>query len=176
MQRQPIINVGQIGHVANGKSSLVKGLTAKATQQFSKEKERNITIRLGYANAKIWRCNNCASPQKFSASDSAIMQKNCTECGSDLELVNHISFVDCPGHNELTSTMLNGSSVMDYAVLVEACNNQAVPAPQTAEHLVATRSSNIPTCMVIMNKIDLVKKEVTKAQIDKIRTYVKTGS
>ena len=53
MKQQPVINIGMIGHVANGKSSIVKKLTGKATQAFSSEKERNITIRLGYANAKF---------------------------------------------------------------------------------------------------------------------------
>nr|XP_047140269.1 eukaryotic translation initiation factor 2 subunit gamma-like [Hydra vulgaris] len=173
MHNQPVINVGMIGHVTNGKSTIVKGLTDKTTQQFSKEKERNITICLGYANAKIWRCNMCKSPQNFSASDSTVMLKRCNMCGSNLDLVIHISFVDCPGHNELTTTMLNGSSVMDYAVLVEACDSQVVPSPQTAEHFVATRLSNIPTCMVIMNKIDLVKKEEAKKQINSISEYIK---
>ena len=173
MQYQPIINVGMIGHVANGKSSLVKCLTSKETQQFSKEKERNITIRLGYANTKIWLCNTCPSPQKYSSSASSIMIKNCTICSGSLELVAHISIVDCPGHNELTSTMLNGSSVMDYAILVEACNNTDIPAPQTSEHLIATRAANIPTCMIVMNKLDLVKKEVTKEKINKLCDYVK---
>lgn len=173
MQQQPIINVGTIGHVANGKSTLVKSLTSKTTQQFSKEKERNITIRLGYANAKIWKCIVCSSPQKYSASDSCMMNKSCSECKTDLELVSHISIVDCPGHNELTSTMLNGSSVMDYAILVEACNNANIPAPQTDEHLVATKTANIPTCMVVMNKIDLVKKDIARSQIEKISEYIK---
>jgi translation initiation factor 2 subunit 3 len=173
MHLQPIINVGTIGHVAGGKSSLVLCLTSKSTQQFAKEKERNITIRLGYANAKIWRCSVCPSPQKYSASASSIMHKNCS-CGLQLELINHISIVDCPGHNELTSTMLNGSSVMDYAILVEACSNEMIPAPQTAEHYIATQASNIPTCMIIMNKVDLVKKDKAKEKIEKITNYVKS--
>lgn len=174
MHQQPIINVGTIGHVANGKSSLVKCLTSKATQQFTKEKERNITIRLGYANAKIWECPLCPSPQKYSSSDSSVMKKTCV-CGYNLELVTHISIVDCPGHNELTSTMLNGSSVMDYAILVESCSNIDIPAPQTAEHFIATQASHIPTFMIIMNKIDLVKKPKAKEQITKISDYVATS-
>lgn len=177
MNKQPIVNIGMIGHVANGKSTLVKSLTNKETQQFSKEKERSITIRLGYANAKIWKCmacfnnSNCAA-EAFSSSNSLIMNKCCTHCNADLLLVNHISIVDCPGHNELTSTMLNGSSVMDHAILVEACNNENIPAPQTAEHLIATRAANIPTAMIIMNKIDLVKREKANDQVQKISKYV----
>ena len=173
MHKQPIINVGTIGHVANGKSETVRRLTSKATQQFSKEKERNITIRLGYANAKIWSCPKCPAPQKYSSSDSSVMTKQC-QCGSQVDLINHISFVDCPGHNELTSTMLNGSSVMDYAILVEACSNDIIPAPQTSEHFIATQAANIPTSMIVMNKVDLVKKERAKEQIMKMTDYVKS--
>jgi len=177
MHRQPIINVGTTGHVANGKSTLVKCITSKATQQFAKEKERNITIRLGYANAKIWCCPNCPVPQGYSASDSSVMINKCSRCDSQLDLVNHISIVDCPGHNELTSTMLNGSSVMDYAILVESCSNESIPALQTAEHFTATQAAGIPTVMIIMNKIDLVKKEKAKEQITKIKQYVEqTGT
>jgi translation initiation factor 2 subunit 3 len=178
MQNQPVMNVGTTGHVANGKSTITKCLSSKETQKFSKEKERNITIRLGYANTKIWRCDICEPPSCYSSSDSSTMRKNCSHCDADLELVNHISIVDCPGHSELTSTMLNGSSVMDYAILVEACNNDNIPAAQTAEHLVATRTAGIPTTMIIMNKIDLINKEKAYLQIKKIKDYVSslTGS
>lgn len=175
---QPVINVGMIGHVANGKSTIVKCLTSKATQQFSSEKERNITIHLGYANAKIWRCAKCSEPECYSSSDSSVMKSTCQHCSSQTELVSHISFVDCPGHNELTSTMLNGSSVMDYTVLVEAGDNDSIPAAQTAEHLVATKNASIPTCMVVMNKIDLINRQKAQLQAEKISDYVSkiTGS
>jgi translation initiation factor 2 subunit 3 len=187
MHRQPIVNIGMTGHVANGKSSLTKNFSGKATQQFADERVRNITIQLGYANTKIWRCNSCSidktkiqkSPQQFlpdgfSSSDSSLMSKRCQKCKELLELVNHISIVDCPGHNELTSTMLNGSSVMDYAILVEACNNEKIPAPQTAEHLIATTAAKIPTCAIVMNKIDLIKKDKSFKKIEEISNYVKT--
>lgn len=174
MHKQPVMNVGTTGHVANGKSTTTKCLSSKETQQFSKEKERNITIRLGYANTKIWRCDICDPPHCYSSSDSSVMTKNCKHCNADLELVNHISIVDCPGHSELTSTMLNGSSVMDYAILVEACNNENIPAAQTAEHLIATRAAGIPTAMIIMNKIDLINKKKAYEQIEKIKDYVTT--
>ena len=53
MSRQATINVGTIGHVAHGKSTVVKALTGVLTVRFKNEKERNITIKLGYANAKV---------------------------------------------------------------------------------------------------------------------------
>lgn len=172
MYRQPIINVGVIGHVANGKSSIVKCLTSKDTQQFAKEKGENKTIKLGYANAKIWECLKCPPPISFSSSDSSLMSKRCLKCNELLKLVNHISFVDCPGHDDLTSIMLNGSSVMDYNILLEASNNTTVPAPQTEKHVIATNAAKIPTCMVIMNKVDLSKKENTREKIKIMENYI----
>jgi len=53
ISRQATINVGTIGHVAHGKSTLVKSLSGVNTGKFGKEKERNMTIKLGYANAKV---------------------------------------------------------------------------------------------------------------------------
>ena len=174
MEKQPLINIGMIGHVANGKSSITKCLSEKETQQFSKEKEKNITIRLGYANAKIWKCVKCDEPQCYSSSHSSVNEKDCSSCNTKLRLVNHVSIVDCPGHSELTSTMLNGSCVMDYTMLVEACNNEKIPAPQTAEHLIATQIAKIPTAYILMNKIDLVDKNVTKAKINELTTHIKS--
>lgn len=95
MKYQPVVNVGMIGHVMNGKTTITKCLSGKATQKFEKEKERNITIRIGYANAKIWLCHICDAPESYSSSDSSLMEKRCKYCNSDLELVNHISIVDC---------------------------------------------------------------------------------
>ncbi len=95
MKYQPIVNIGMIGHVANGKSTITMCLSGKATQKFEKEKERNITIRIGYANVKIWLCHICDAPESYSCSDSTKMEKCCKHCNSDLELVNHISIVDC---------------------------------------------------------------------------------
>ena len=59
---QPIITIGVIGSVSNGKSTLVANITGTRTQKHSDEQTRNITIRLGYANAKIYKCNTCCPP------------------------------------------------------------------------------------------------------------------
>merc|ERR1719420_1081083 len=58
ISRQATINVGTIGHVAHGKSTVVKALSGIMTIRFKQEKERNITIRLGYANAKVYKCDD----------------------------------------------------------------------------------------------------------------------
>ncbi|KAJ2787214.1 eukaryotic translation initiation factor 2 subunit gamma, partial [Coemansia helicoidea] len=58
MANQATINIGTIGHVAHGKSTLVKAISEVNTVRFRNELERNITIKLGYANAKIYKCSN----------------------------------------------------------------------------------------------------------------------
>merc|ERR550537_1633163 len=60
ISRQATINVGTIGHVAHGKSTVVKGLSGIHTIRFKQEKERNITIKLGYANAKLYKSDDPA--------------------------------------------------------------------------------------------------------------------
>lgn len=172
IQRQPVINVGMIGHVANGKSSLTKSLTGISTQRFKSEKGRNVSIRLGYANCKIWRCYSCEKPKCFKGTGSDIFNLNCDWCNEKMKLINHISIVDCPGHRALTKTMLNGSCVMDYTILVESVMNDIIPAPQTKEHLMATSIGEIENKLVIMNKIDVMKKEQTISKIDEFEKYI----
>lgn len=61
--RQATINIGTIGHVAHGKSTVVKAISGVQTVRFKNELERNITIKLGYANAKVYKCDNEACPR-----------------------------------------------------------------------------------------------------------------
>ena len=61
--RQATINIGTIGHVAHGKSTVVKAISGVQTVRFKDELERNITIKLGYANAKIYRCDAPECPR-----------------------------------------------------------------------------------------------------------------
>lgn len=63
ISRQATVNIGTIGHVAHGKSTVVKAVTGINPVKTSKEKKRNITIKLGYANAKIFKCPTCPPPQ-----------------------------------------------------------------------------------------------------------------
>lgn len=171
MINQPIENIGVVGHVADGKSTIVKKITQKATQQHSSEKKQNVTIRLGYANAKIFKCPECANPECYKSTSSSIISLLCPDCNEDVdcELVRHISFVDCPGHNLFTSTMLNGTSIMDTTILVEACNNLEIPAPQTKEHLMALKIAQLPNIVVCMNKMDLINKNKATKILKKFR-------
>lgn len=63
ISRQATINIGTIGHVAHGKSTVVKAISGVQTVRFKNELERNITIKLGYANAKVYKCDNAECPR-----------------------------------------------------------------------------------------------------------------
>ena len=86
---------------------------------------RNITIKLGYANAKLYKCPSCPPPQCYKSYGSfkADEIKCIVEgCGANMVLYRHVSFVDCPGHDTLMATMLAGAAVMDAALLLVAGN------------------------------------------------------
>ena len=112
--------------MAHGKSTIVKSISGTHTVRFKNELERNITIKLGYANAKIYKCNNPASerPDCYAAYGSSKEDRFPCPDGSPgmMELQRHISFVDCPGHDILMATMLNGAAVMDGALLLISAN------------------------------------------------------
>jgi translation initiation factor 2 subunit 3 len=93
---QATINIGTIGHVAHGKSTVVKALSGVQTVRFKNELERNITIKLGYANAKIFKCSNeaCPRPSCYKAYPSSKEAHPTCErdgCGGTYNLVRHVS-------------------------------------------------------------------------------------
>ncbi len=96
-----------------------------------------------------------------------------------MKLERHISFVDCPGHDILMATMLNGAAVMDAALLLIAAN-EPCPQPQTSEHLAAVEIMKLKHILILQNKIDLVKETVAIDQhhsiVDFIRGTVAEGS
>ena len=65
------MNIGTIGHVAHGKSTLVRSVSGTNTVRLFREKLRNITIKLGYANAKLYKCDTCDDPECFQSFSSA---------------------------------------------------------------------------------------------------------
>lgn len=177
ISRQATIDIGTIGHVAHGKSTLVKAISGVQTVRFKNELERNITIKLGYANAKLYRCASaaCPRPQCYRAFPSNTADAPPCEvpgCGARMRLERHVSFVDCPGHDILMATMLNGAAVMDAALLLIA-GNESCPQPQTSEHLAAVEVMNLRNIIVAQNKIDLVKESAAAAQYEEIRSFVK---
>jgi translation initiation factor 2 subunit 3 len=158
MDKQPIINIGCLGSVSNGKSTLVEKLTGTKTQRHSNEKVRNITIKQGYANMKIW----------YNGMNHYTTNSN-TNC--DDELINHISFVDCPGHQDLIQTMLSSISLMDGAIIIIAVDQPLSKSPQLIQHLAGAKIGRIKKIIICMNKIDLVPKNILyerKKELDKM--------
>jgi translation initiation factor 2 subunit 3 len=96
---------------------------------------------------------------------------SCSENGKDWELQRHVSFVDCPGHDILMATMLNGAAVMDAALLLIA-GNEPCPQPQTSEHLAAVEIMRLQHIIILQNKVDLVKTDAAQLQYDQIKKFV----
>lgn len=156
MSRQATINIGTIGHVAHGKSTLVKAISTVNTVRHTDEQVRSITIKLGYANAKIYKCEKCPEPECYSSFNSKKEDFfKCPKCQSEARLVRHISFVDCPGHDILMATMLTGAAVMDAALLLVSAEMDC-PQPQTREHLQAVQIMNLDKVIILQNKLDLI--------------------
>ena len=91
--------------------------------------------------------------------------------GFKYELVRHVSFVDCPGHDILMATMLNGAAVMDAALLLIA-GNETCPQPQTSEHLAAIEIMKLKHILILQNKIDLIKETQAKEQHEQILRFI----
>ena len=128
ISRQATVNIGTIGHVAHGKSTVVKAISGVQTVRFKNELERNITIKLGYANAKIYK-RVAERPAARQLLQPRLGDEDAFEDGDGARwaLARHVSFVDCPGHDILMATMLNGAAVMDAALLLDR-GQRAVPA------------------------------------------------
>lgn len=89
-----------------------------------------------------------------------------------MKLVRHVSFVDCPGHDILMATMLNGAAVMDAALLLIA-GNETCPQPQTSEHLAAVEIMKLEHIIILQNKVDLIKEAQALEHQKSISAFVK---
>lgn len=100
------------------------------------------------------------------------MKPPCDKCGSQMTLQRHVSFVDCPGHDILMATMLNGAAVMDAAQLLIA-GNVSCPQPQTSEHLAAVEIMKLNNIITLQNKIDQVTEKEAASQYEEILNFVR---
>ena len=152
MTELPEINVGVVGHIDHGKTTLLSKLTGKFADTHSEELKRGITIKLGYAEAIIYQDGKVFNNKK----------------GTPLR---YISFIDAPGHEMLMATMLSGAASFDAAILVVAANEGI--KPQTKEHFMALQAKNIKNIIVVQNKIDLVTKEKALENYSEIKKMLK---
>ena len=147
---QPEINIGLVGHVDHGKTTLTQALSGIWTDTHSEERKRGISIKLGYADTAFYKTPKgeyYATGRKPGGGNDDIT-----------ELQRVISFVDAPGHETLMAIMITGASIMDGAMLMVAAN-ETCPQPQTREHLMALEIAGIENIVMVQNKIDLVTKE-----------------
>jgi translation initiation factor 2 subunit 3 len=159
---QPEFNLALVGHVDHGKTTLTERLSGKWTDTHSEELKRGITIRLGYADVSIYKCEKC---------DFYTTKEKCIKCNGETVLQRKISLVDAPGHESLMATMLSGAAIVDGALLLIAANEKC-PQPQTKEHLMALQISGIKNVMIIQNKIDLVSTEEAIKNHQQIKDFL----
>lgn len=152
----PTINVGTVGHIDHGKTTLLSKLSGKWTDTHSEELKRGITIKLGYSDSIIKQDENGKYTTKKDVKGNP---------------VRYVTFVDAPGHEMLMATMLSGATIMDAAILVVAANEGI--KPQTQEHLLALQAKKIKNIIIVQNKIDLVTKEQAFESYKTIKEFVR---
>ena len=152
----PTINVGIVGHIDHGKTTLLSKLSGKWTDTHSEELKRGITIKLGYSDSII----------KIDKDGKYTSKKDV-----EGKPVRYLTFVDAPGHEMLMATMLSGAAIMDATILVVAANEGI--KPQTKEHLAALQAKKIKNIIIVQNKIDLVSKDLALENYKKIKEFVK---
>src|SRR5216117_2752480 len=133
---KPHVNIGTIGHVDHGKTTLTAAITRV----------------LGKHNPKI-------SFRSFDSIDNAPEEKargiTIATAHVEYETKNrHYAHVDCPGHADYVKNMITGAAQMDGAILVVAATDG--PMPQTREHILLARQVGVPYIVVAMNKVDMV--------------------
>ncbi|MEA2055049.1 MAG: translation initiation factor IF-2 subunit gamma [Candidatus Thermoplasmatota archaeon] len=162
---QPEVNIGMVGHVDHGKTTLTQALSGKWTDEHSEELKRGISIKLGYADTTFYKCPNCPEPLCYST------KPVCPNCGEKGKLLRKISFVDAPGHETLMAVVISGAAIMDGALLLIAANEKC-PQPQTEEHLMALDITGTKNIVIVQNKIDLVSKEEAIKNHEQILDFV----
>ncbi|OGB97972.1 translation elongation factor Tu [candidate division TM6 bacterium RIFCSPHIGHO2_12_FULL_36_22] len=137
-RKKPHVNVGTIGHVDHGKTTLTAAITKRQSDK------------------------GLASFKEFSAIDNAPeeRERGITIATSHVEYETpkrHYAHVDCPGHADYVKNMITGAAQMDGAILVVSAADGAMP--QTREHLLLAKNVNVPTIVVFLNKVDMVDDE-----------------
>ena len=145
-RKKPHINIGTIGHVDHGKTTLTAAITKVLAEQVGGAAERT-----------------------FDSIDNAPeeRERGITIATSHVEYeteARHYAHVDCPGHADYVKNMVTGAAQMDGAILVVAATDG--PMPQTREHILLARQVGVPFLVVFMNKVDLVDDEELLELVD----------
>ena len=152
-EKIPEANIGLVGHVDHGKTTLTKALSGKWTDEHSEELKKGITIKLGYADITYYRDDE----------DNLNVDENG-------EVERTVSLVDAPGHETLMANVLSGAAIMDGAILLVAADEEC-PQPQTREHLAALDIIGIDNIVIVQNKIDLVDEQQVKKNYEQIKEF-----
>jgi len=134
---KPHVNVGTIGHIDHGKSTLTAALAARSAVKYKTKAKSYSEITKGGTVR--------------SADKTVTISASHTEYESKMR---HYAHVDCPGHADFVKNMITGAAQMDGAILVVSAADG--PMPQTREHVLLARQVNVPYIVVFLNKVDLV--------------------
>ena len=137
---KPHVNVGTIGHVDHGKTTLTAAITA-------------VQAKKGLANFKSYDEVAKASEKEGRRDPTKILTIATSHVEYETEK-RHYAHVDCPGHADYVKNMITGAAQMDGAILVVSAADG--PMPQTREHILLARQVNVPALVVFLNKVDLV--------------------
>ncbi len=137
---KPHVNVGTIGHIDHGKSTLTAAMSARSAARFGGEIKSYADITKGGTVR--------------DSSKTVTIHSSHTEYETENR---HYAHVDCPGHADFVKNMITGAAQMDGAILVVAADSG--PMPQTREHVLLARQVGVPYIVVFLNKVDLVDDE-----------------
>jgi len=137
---KPHVNVGTIGHIDHGKSTLTAALSLRSASKYGGTAKSYAEITKGGTVR--------------DSSKTVTIHASHTEYETDNR---HYAHVDCPGHADFIKNMITGAAQMDAAILVVSAADG--PMPQTREHVLLARQVNVPYIVVFLNKVDLVDDE-----------------
>jgi translation initiation factor 2 subunit 3 len=163
---QSQLNIGTLGHVDHGKTTLTKAITGVWTDTHSESIKRSMTIKLGYADSLIRKCDKCEGAEAYT------INEKCDKCGGDTKPVRKISILDAPGHETLMATAIAGSNIIDAVIFVIAAT-EPCPMPQTKEHLMLINILGIKNIIIAQTKIDIVGEKRAEEHYKQIKNFIK---
>ena len=164
--KQSSFNIGTLGHIDHGKTSLVRALTNVWADKHSESLKRNMTIKLGYADMIIRKCSGCEGSSAYTT-----MEK-CPSCGTESKPLMRVSVLDAPGHETLMATAIAEANIINGLLFVIAAN-EPCPMQQTKEHLMVINLLGIKNVLIIQSKIDIVGKAGAIESYNQIKKFVK---